>query len=240
MELLKKLFTRFIQSPTKTNAVNQNGSKLPPWPHAWNGKGVIVPAFEWKGTVYYTFTNADDLPAGRFEPMHILSVVQHARVDKDYGLELAARIQKIVGELSKLDNNSPQFKEKSGQITELLQDFKRRLAMNFDIISIMKAASVLYFDANESPYQYDAEYNKAKMLNWFQDKEHITAFFLLTPISALLKPLTGGESSLLPIIAGAITEARTQLENLLSSELETPMMNGNSTFLRSLKEALLK
>jgi hypothetical protein len=76
------------------------------------------------------------------------------------------------------------------QITELSKlttQLKERLDLIFDVELVYKLASVIYFDENESPYNYDFKYNLEKIKKWKELK--LSDFFLQVPMSSII-PLT--------------------------------------------------
>jgi len=110
-------------------------------------------------------------------------------------------------------------KGKLSQIAKLNGLLKERLRLAPEPDLILKLASVMYFDTNESVYDYDFAYNKAKIANW--KKEKLDAFFLKMPIGKLLPHIDFSKTDLKVFTQAALaTNAKTVqlLDALLSGE----------------------
>ncbi len=79
-----------------------------------------------------------------------------------------------------------------------------------------KLASVLYFDAGENPYKYDHEYAEKKIKRW-KKSEKIDAFFLKTPLSALLPSFDGLQTNILIYTEAKRKELLATLKHHLSN-----------------------
>lgn len=78
----------------------------------------------------------------------------------------------------------------NGKLTEVVRlnhDLKIRLSLVSDPDLLLKLASVVFFDENESPLVYDFAYNEKKINEWKKDK--LKDFFKVLPIQNLIPSL---------------------------------------------------
>lgn len=170
----------------------------------------IVEAFVSNGVQYYQFADPFNLCSGR------------AYAANNFYTELEQKCSRevLIAHCQAMDNilNNPK------QI--ILQDIvrlnhllKERLELIIPEDSIFKLASVVYFDKNEKPYDYDQKYNYEKIKRW--KKEGLSSFFLskelkeLTPFSNIAQT----DFETLTTIGRQITDQHLKtLSSLLSSE----------------------
>ena len=81
------------------------------------------------------------------------------------------------------------------QLKKLNDNLTERINLAFDPDLVYKLASVVYFDKNESPYEYDAAYAKKKIDFWKKHKS-VSDFFLQEPIQKLIPFLKLPEADL--------------------------------------------
>jgi hypothetical protein len=139
----------------------------------------IVKAFEFDGKQYFQFEDVFNVAVGR------------GMVASEYYNEFSMRCTReflqahSTAVLNCINNkNGIQITELSKLTTQL----KERLDLIFDVELVYKLASVIYFDENESPYNYDFKYNLEKIKKWKELK--LSDFFLQVPMSSII-PLTG-------------------------------------------------
>lgn len=140
----------------------------------------VVPAFILAGVDYFQFDSAFEVPAGR--AMTSLTIYEefNQRCDRDYLIKHCRAIDIILsGGSGKIDLQD---------IARIHYNLKERLEMVAFPDHIYKMASVMFFDASESPYAYDFAYNEKKIQAW-REAEGTLDFFLKTPFKELLPSL---------------------------------------------------
>lgn len=157
---------------------------------AFNHEGLIITsAFTIAGREYMEVDSIYNLPYQR--GMAAVKVYEEMKMKCDYEY-LKAHAQAI-------DNL---FKKDTGfRTTEILNVKKlndqllERLNIAVDTDLVYKLASVVYFDKTESPFAFDAEYAKKKIVFW---KKHKSAedFFLQQPLQKLIPFLRSPEINL--------------------------------------------
>lgn len=78
----------------------------------------------------------------------------------------------------------------NGKLTDVVKlnhDLKLRLSLVSDPDLLLKLASVVFFDENESPLVYDFAYNEKKIKEWKKDK--LMDFFQVLPLQNLIPSL---------------------------------------------------
>jgi hypothetical protein len=73
------------------------------------------------------------------------------------------------------------------EVIQLTNDLKVRSKLVSDYDLILRLASILYFDENESHLTYDEGYNEKKIKEW--KKLKVEAFFLNVPLQQFLPQL---------------------------------------------------
>ena len=162
-----------------------------------NSKYVIEHAFTVGGVGYYKHNDVFSLPYER--GMMALSIYEECRmgISREY-LELHTKAVENVLKASKIN---------VFHINTLNEQLKERMSFIADADLLYKLASVVFFDKNENPNIYEAEYCQKKIEHWKKYKD-IVDFFLQTPIKELIPYLTSSEDDLKRSfkVAGAITQ----------------------------------
>lgn len=159
------------------------------------------PAFEIDGITYYQFVDPMAVPGLR--GLSAVMFYEELRMRSTYELQVKEMnfIEAKCDELLNFTLSGTTGKIDLVKAIEAIQEIKktqvyRRERMNFIIEPELayKFASVVFFDENESPYSYDAIYNKQKIERW---KKHEPAldFFLRQPIARLIGFLKPSELS---------------------------------------------
>jgi hypothetical protein len=139
----------------------------------------IVKAFEFGGKQYFQFEDVFNVAVGR------------GMVASEYYNEFSMRCSRefLQAHCTAIHNA---INNKNGiqisEIAKLSNQLKERLDLIFDVELMYKLASVIYFDENESPYNYDFKYNLEKIKTWKELK--LSDFFLQVPMNDII-PLTG-------------------------------------------------
>lgn len=165
----------------------------------------IVKAFEFDGKQYFQFEDVFNVATGR------------GMVASEYYNEFSMRCTREFLEahstalLNAINNkNGIQISE----IAKLTTQLKERLELIFDVELVYKLASVIYFDENESPYNYDFKYNLNKIAKWKELK--LSDFFLQVPMSDII-PLTNLSAQDLDIYTEVSKKInRTHLESIFT------------------------
>lgn len=140
----------------------------------------IQDAFILQGVKYYQCATATDLPAGRAFASLFLYEEYRMKCDKEY-------LDKHISATEKL------LAGKEGVVTmdHLLAikniNFNLKERVNITGMSehLYRLASVYFWDDYESPYYYDIEYNRKKILKWKKSGEAMS-FFLTQPLKDLM------------------------------------------------------
>jgi len=158
-DLFRKIFTR-----------RKDVKKLFP-----NNKHLIEYAFSVAGVDYYCFNDVFHTPYER--GLLALPIYEETRMkcSREYLQKHVEAMRKLLHE-PKIDI----FK-----INQLNEQMNERLSLALDVDLLYKLASVVYFDKNENPYVYEAEYCKKKIEHWKAHKG-VADFFLQAPIQELM------------------------------------------------------
>ena len=127
----------------------------------------IVPAFICNGVQYYQFEDIFSLASGRAFVANAFYNELSMRCTREYLLAHTTAVDNILND------------KKNIKITELARlnmFLKERLELIVEGEIIMKLASVVFFDENELPYEYNYKYNLKKIAKWKENK--LDAFFL--------------------------------------------------------------
>lgn len=136
----------------------------------------VVEAFRWKGVSYFMFDNAFEIPTGR--AMAALTIYEEVkmRCTHDYLKLHVQAVEKILSDPKRINVNT---------IALLHNNLKERMELAPFPEHIYKLASVVFFDGNESPYNYDQLYNNKKIQKW-KASGGMLDFFLKTQLKELL------------------------------------------------------
>ncbi len=152
----------------------------------WNKdiKAIPQPAFTLGGIQYYNFNSFLDHSPIRAEWASLYSEEVNMRCTKDFLILHTKAIESAI-------NSNP---IKITHIANLNKQLLDRLQYISDPEAIYNLASVIFFDENEDPSQYDQEYNKKKIALW--KKHSMSAFFLVMPWNKLIPGLDFSEIDL--------------------------------------------
>jgi len=155
--------------PLKKNKFKNWRKKFP------EQKYMIEEAFEIGGKKYYRFTDVFNLPIER----GLMSLMVYEESRMKCSVEY---LQKHIEATRKLLHAG---KIDIFRINQLNEQLNERINFVLDIDLLYKLASVVYFDENENPSLYDAEYCNKKIEFWKKNKE-VADFFLQKPLTELL------------------------------------------------------
>jgi hypothetical protein len=148
-------------------------SKSPKWSKETNY--VIEFAFKHNGKNYYQMSDYINIPCER--AFTAVSYYDELTMKCDRAFLLA-------------HNEAIENACNNGKLTEVVKlnhDLKLRLSLVSDPDLLLKLASVVFFDDNESPLVYDFAYNEKKLKEWKKDK--LMDFFQVLPLQNLIPSL---------------------------------------------------
>jgi hypothetical protein len=171
-------------------------------------KHIIKPAFVCGGVQYYEFDNTANLPYKR--GLKFLSIYNELdmRCDRFY---LEKHVEAIEAELSKSVGVQQIFKVK-----QLNDQLKERLKMIYHEDLVYKVASIVFFDENENPDDWEWQYALKKIAHW-KKHEDVAAFFLHEPIQRLIPFLNTSAVNTRLYSEAQKAADQIQLENILAS-----------------------
>jgi len=138
-------------------------------------KYMIEEAFSIGGKMYYQFTDVFSLPIER----GLIAIMAYEESRMKCSLEY---LRKHIEATRKLLHAE---KIDIFRINQFNEQLNERINFSIDVELIYKLAAVVYFDENENPSLYDAEYCKTKIEFWKKNKD-VADFFLQQPVTELL------------------------------------------------------
>ncbi len=143
------------------------------------------------GETYYEFTDSLSAPCYRmFQAMTFYNELQ-MRCDREY---LMAHSQAIIDCLNGQSESAKGYCDLV-KIGQLALQLRERAEWIFEPETVYKYASVIIFDENENPYDYDMKYNiDVKIKKW--KEAGVSSFFLSMPIKKLFPLLNLSETDL--------------------------------------------
>lgn len=168
----------------------------------------MVPAFECGGEQFYMFDSQMEVPAGRQFATLAFYAEMDCRMDREYWELHYKAMDKLLSDPKKI---------KIGVIAQINQALKERLELMAPPHFIYKLASVVFFTKDESPYNYDYEYNKKKIERWKKNGANLD-FFLKTPFADLIPSLRSQEN-VSPIFLGMAEQVTKTHQGFLTDIL---------------------
>ena len=111
--------------------------------------------------------------------------------------------------------------------------------MSVSLLRQLKLATVVYFDEQENPLDYQYPYNKAKMEHWMKHND-VPAFFLKLPEYAYLPSLTEYSMNFPTYLQAESLESLNNLKHIIGLQLPDSIDNGLMSALESQVEMLEK
>jgi len=168
--------------------VNIFRKKPPVWAKA--SDDVIEYAFTAGGVAYFRFADPFRLPTHRaFAALSAYEALE-MRCTRDFLLSHLDAVEKAL--------NAHQY----ATIAQLTGVLRERLNWIIEPETVYQLAAVVFFDAQENPYRYDAAYNQKKILYW--QKHGVQDFFYTAPLANWL-PCSGMPPELLKEYCTAAT-----------------------------------
>jgi len=159
MDLFKKLFKKYKD----TKSVFPNQEHIIEW------------AFNVGGTDYYCFGDVFSLPYERGLMAVAIYNELDMRIGRPYLEKHTEAMDKILSE-----QTIDVFK-----IKILNEQIKQRMSLVTDVDLLYKIASVVFFDKNENPALYEANYCEKKIQHW-KSSRGVADFFLQKPLMELI------------------------------------------------------
>lgn len=193
----------------KLSAILKSRSKAP-FP---NTKHVIKHAFTVGGVDYFEFDTTANLPYKR--GLKFLSIYNELdmKVDRFYLQKHVEAVEKILTGGNKIGFNE------MVSISALNDQLKERLTWIHQEDLVYKLASVVFFDANESPDDWEWKYAADKIAHW-KKHESVAAFFLHEPLTRLLPYLKDSNTTTQNYSETQNAFDKAQLDNILAILLE--------------------
>lgn len=137
---------------------------------------VIIPAFVSGGVQYYMMKDIFNSFSGR--ALDAMAVYEK--------FQMRSTPEFMRNWLQALENTINANPIKITEVAEMINVMRERVNFALPTESIIwELAAVAFFDRNESPYRYDPEYAKDKIIRWKQDTD-LPAFFFATPLRDLV------------------------------------------------------
>jgi hypothetical protein len=167
------------------------------------------------GETYYEFTDANMSPCYRmFQAMTFYNELQ-MRCDRDY---LMAHSQALIDCINGQSETAKGYVDVV-KISQLATQLKERVEWIFEPDAVFKYASVIMFDENENPYDYDMKYNMDVKIKKWKEMD-ISSFFLSMPVKKLFPLLNLSSEDLVEYlkVQGEISKAHWEvITGMLSS-----------------------
>ena len=199
--------------------MNYQVKETPPmWPHLVEEGYTITYKFTSGGVDYFTITDAFNISSHRG-----LSGMQ---VYDEWDSRMTNQTLRTFIQAMKEELNAPDGKLQLSKIAQYILFMEERVNWPIPTSELFyKMASILVFDANESPYYYDAVYcDEQKIPNW--KKNGVDTFFLSEQLKAYL-PLPNIAPSVLKALSTIVDKAAENMHNSLlhpsPSASETPL-----------------
>lgn len=137
----------------------------------------IEEAFVLGNVQYYQFTTVTDMPTSRgLSSLMIFDEFKMKCDDRFLRLHVRAVNEILSGEKGKINLN---------YLRDLTRNIEERMGLAAIPEHIYKLASVYFFDATESIYEYSYEYGQKKIALWKTQPDTL-GFFLTQPLKTLL------------------------------------------------------
>ena len=186
----------------------------------------VIPAFRHQGIEYYKFEDINNLPCGRaFAAIDYYGELQ-MKCTREYLQAHTTAVNNILTDPKKI--NIPELAKLNWQL-------KERLDLIFDIDTIYKLASVVYFDKSEKPYSYDFDYGLKKIAKW--KSGGVDDFFFCNRIRELIPLIEASDKDLAAYMKAGEMLNKTNLQEIFTSLLESDKKNDFYKTLKSLMTA---
>jgi hypothetical protein len=226
------------QELDKESVINSSESDIPVYcgvcdPERWSQ---IEYAFTSGGKHYFRFSAEVNIPFQRAIAAKDILTEELWQIDPNV---LRGWTESLVGIIT---NPKSTPDKKIYEVTVMASRLKEQMDISFSLVRQLKLATVVYFDEQENPLDYQYPYNKTKMEHWMKHND-VQGFFLNLPQYLLLPsgkelaqnfPIylqaeSGNLQNLLKHIIGNLPsdDSSKDLKNALLGQMET-LSNINS------------
>lgn len=198
-----------------------------------NGHQVKEVVFAGDDTKYYEFVDENSIPCHRmYAAMQYYNELK-CRVDREYLLAHNQALKDCINGKSETSRGTVDIVQMSKLITQM----DERLQFILEPESILKYASVMFFDESENPYDYDMKYNQeVKIKRW---KElGLSSFFLSEPMKRLFPSLELSETDLDIYLKVQREINLTHLTDIFTTLSKDSLTPSSSNILASLKQRI--
>jgi hypothetical protein len=174
----------------------------------WNGKKdyTVQFAFEFDGVKYYEIPGVLNIPYQRGLAAADIYEEVEMRLTREYLLGHVKAVGEMLSDPKKLN---------LVKLVEFYKDLEERMEWIVSPETLYKLASVVYFDENENPEEYNYKYNIDKIAKW---KTHsLDSFFLQKPILKLMPHLGLSEKDLVQHLSTTMKIEAMQAESVLQT-----------------------
>ncbi len=189
--------------------------------------------FEHDETKYYEFLDSNNAPCHRmYFAMQYYNELR-CKVDREYLLAHNQAIKDCIN--GKNDKNKGVVD--LVQVAKLITQMDERLEWILEPESILKYASVIIFDENENPYDYDMKYNmEVKIPRW--KKLGLSSFFLSMPIKKLFPTLNISKEDLDIYLQTQMEVHKAHLQEIFTTLSKDNPTTNSSNIVELLKQRI--
>jgi hypothetical protein len=166
-------------------------------------------AFTSGGVNYFKFTTEVNVPFQRAIAARDIFTEELWQINPDYLRGWNNGLINIILDKKKKDE------KKLYEIGILASRLKEQMELSMSMVRQLKLATVIYFDEEENPLDYQYPYNKAKMEHWMKHND-VQGFFLKLPEFALLPSLTEFSQNFPIYLQGEVTENLNNLKHIIT------------------------
>lgn len=196
-------------------------------------KAPIEFAFEFDNVKYYRLQDIMNLSTHRAIATLPLYSEMESRTTRAFQ---SATAQAIIDALTPQSKNNKNYSIKIPDALRMAQVLKERADFIFEPVTMMKLASVIFFDETEDQNIYDAAYGQKKIERWSKDPN---LFFSLTSIKQLIPYSDQLNYDTRIYLRALIPILNYQLGSLLSNESSKNLDSKIINSLRQDQEMLL-
>lgn len=189
--------------------------------------------FEGDETKYFEFVDENSIPCHRmYAAMQYYNELK-CRVDRDYLLAHNQALKDCINGKSDTNKGAVDIVQMSKLITQM----DERLEWILEPESILKYASVMFFDDSENPYDYDMKYNQTvKIPRW--KKAGLSSFFLSMPMQRLFPSLELSETDLDIYLKVQEKVNLVHLQDIFTTLSKDNLTKSSSNIVESLKQKI--
>lgn len=166
-------------------------------------------AFTSGGVNYFKFTTEVNVPFQRAIAARDIFTEELWQINPDYLKGWNNGLINVILDKKKKDE------KKLYEIGILASRLKEQMELSMSMVRQLKLATVIYFDEEENPLDYQYPYNKAKMEHWMKHND-VQGFFFKLPEFALLPSLTEFSQNFPTYLQGEVTESLNNLKHIIT------------------------